>query len=109
MNVGCSQSGPRAVLRIHVVDRDHDVVCWIARESMKIGTIEFEGSEYPDGNASNPVSLGLMQGSPPPSAKLRSGWKTTTFWAFRKSAGACRTCANCVTTAAVWHGAGPGQ
>jgi len=36
---------------------------------MKTGTIEFDGVEYPDGNASDPGALALMQGSPPPPAK----------------------------------------
>jgi CubicO group peptidase (beta-lactamase class C family) len=36
---------------------------------MKRGTLEFEGVEYPDGEASDPVALGWMQGAPPPPAK----------------------------------------
>ena len=37
--------------------------------TMKTGTIVFDGIEYPDGNASDPNTLGWMQGSPPPLAK----------------------------------------
>src|SRR6202163_3761498 len=36
---------------------------------MKTGMIEFDGIEYPDGAASDPNTLGLMQGSPPPPGK----------------------------------------
>jgi len=35
---------------------------------MKDGTVEFNGIKHPDGNASDPVRLGWMQGSPPPVA-----------------------------------------
>jgi len=33
---------------------------------MKSGTFEIDGVEYPDADASDPVALGWMQGSPPP-------------------------------------------
>ena len=36
---------------------------------MKKGTIEFDGVEYPDGDASDPGALGWMLGSPPPLSK----------------------------------------
>jgi CubicO group peptidase (beta-lactamase class C family) len=36
---------------------------------MKSGTIAFDGIDYPDGSASDPTVMGLMQGSPPPVAK----------------------------------------
>jgi CubicO group peptidase (beta-lactamase class C family) len=36
---------------------------------MSTGTIEFDGIEYPDGNASDPGALEFMQGSPPPPEK----------------------------------------
>ncbi|MDP9008223.1 MAG: beta-lactamase family protein [Pseudomonadota bacterium] len=36
---------------------------------MKSGIIEIEGVEYPDADASDPIALGWMQGSPPPRAK----------------------------------------
>jgi CubicO group peptidase (beta-lactamase class C family) len=35
-----------------------------------MGTLEFDGREYPDGTASDPHALGLMQGAPPPPDKL---------------------------------------
>jgi CubicO group peptidase (beta-lactamase class C family) len=35
-----------------------------------MGTIEFDGREYPDGTASDPDALGLMQGAPPSQDKL---------------------------------------
>jgi hypothetical protein len=36
---------------------------------MKSGIFEIDGVEYPDADASDPVALGWMQGSPPPPAK----------------------------------------
>lgn len=36
---------------------------------MKSGTFEIDGVEYPDADASDPIALGWMQGSPPPPAK----------------------------------------
>jgi hypothetical protein len=36
---------------------------------MKSGIFEIDGVEYPDADASDPVALGWMQGSPPPQAK----------------------------------------
>jgi CubicO group peptidase (beta-lactamase class C family) len=36
---------------------------------MKSGTFEIEGVLYPDADASDPIALGWMQGSPPPPAK----------------------------------------
>jgi CubicO group peptidase (beta-lactamase class C family) len=37
---------------------------------MKSGIFEIDGVEYPDADASDPIALGWMQGSPPPQAKL---------------------------------------
>jgi CubicO group peptidase (beta-lactamase class C family) len=106
MDAGCSQSARVAGLRIHVVDRDHDVVCWFARALMKIGTIEFDGYEYPDGNASNPVSLGLMQGSPPPADK-RIRLEDDRILGFPEIRWSLSHMRELVPTAAVWRGAGP--
>jgi hypothetical protein len=36
---------------------------------MKSGVFEIDGVEYPDADASDPLALGWMQGSPPPPAK----------------------------------------
>ena len=36
---------------------------------MKSGIVEIDGVEYPDADASDPVALGWMQGSPPAPAK----------------------------------------
>lgn len=36
---------------------------------MKSGIFEIDGVEYPDADASDPLALGWMQGSPPPPAK----------------------------------------
>src|SRR5260370_8078455 len=43
---------------------------WFAGRVMKSGIFEIDGVEYPDADASDPVALGWMQGSPPPPAKL---------------------------------------
>jgi hypothetical protein len=73
---------------------------------MKIGTIEFDGNEYPDGNASNPLSLGLMQGSPPPSAK-RIRLEDDRILGFPQIRWSLSHMRELVPTAAVWRGAGP--
>ena len=60
---------------------------------MNIGTIEFGGSEYPDGEASDPEKLALMQDRRRLQAK-RIRFEDDRILIFRKSAGACRTCAS---------------
>jgi CubicO group peptidase (beta-lactamase class C family) len=45
------------------------------------GTREFDGRQYPDAAASDPVALGYMQGSPPPPAK-RIRFDDDSFWKF---------------------------
>src|SRR5271165_1172848 len=35
-----------------------------------MSTLQFDGVDYPDGTASDPVTLGWMQGSPPPPDKI---------------------------------------
>ena len=37
---------------------------------MKSGTFDIDGVEYPDADASDPIALAWMLGSPPPPEKL---------------------------------------
>src|SRR4029077_10524926 len=72
--------------------------------SSKIGTIEFDGIEYPDGGASNPETLGLMQGAPPPAAK-RIRFEDNRVVAFRQILWGLSNMREVVLTVAVWRGA----
>jgi CubicO group peptidase (beta-lactamase class C family) len=73
---------------------------------MKTGTMEFEGTEYPDGDASDPVVLGLMQGSPPPVAK-RIRFEDDRFLSFPQIRWSLSHMRELVPTVAVWRGSGP--
>jgi CubicO group peptidase (beta-lactamase class C family) len=76
---------------------------------MQTGTIEFDGIEYPDGNASDPNELGLMQGSPPPAAK-RIRFEDDRYLEFPKIRWSLSHMRELVPTAAVWRGSGaPGD
>jgi CubicO group peptidase (beta-lactamase class C family) len=72
---------------------------------MKTGTIEFDGIEYPDGNASDPNELGLMQGSPPPREK-RIRFEDDQYLGFPQIRWSLSHMRELVPTAAVWRGAG---
>jgi CubicO group peptidase (beta-lactamase class C family) len=72
---------------------------------MKDGTIEFDGIEYPDGNASDPNRLGLMQGSPPPPAK-RIRFEDDRYLHFPQIRWSLSHMRELIPTAAVWRGAG---
>jgi CubicO group peptidase (beta-lactamase class C family) len=72
---------------------------------MKDGTIEFDGIEYPDGNASDPNELGLMQGSPPPPAK-RIRFEDDRYLNFPQIRWSLSHMRELIPTAAVWRGAG---
>jgi CubicO group peptidase (beta-lactamase class C family) len=72
---------------------------------MKTGTIEFDGIEYPDGNASDPNELGLMQGSPPPLAK-RIRFEDDQYLVFPQIRWSLSHMRELVPTAAVWRGTG---
>jgi CubicO group peptidase (beta-lactamase class C family) len=73
---------------------------------MKAGTVEFDGIEYPDGNASDPNELGLMQGSPPPLSK-RIRFEDDQYLVFPKIRWSLSHMRELVPTAAVWRGSGP--
>ena len=72
---------------------------------MKTGTMEFDGIEYPDGNASDPNALGLMQGSPPPPAK-RIRFEDDRYLGFPQIRWSLSHMRELVPTAAVWRGIG---
>jgi hypothetical protein len=72
---------------------------------MKPGTIEFDGVEYPDGNASDPNELGLMQGSPPPPAQ-RIRFEDDRYLDFPKIRWSLSHMRELVPTTAVWRGTG---
>jgi CubicO group peptidase (beta-lactamase class C family) len=72
---------------------------------MKAGTIEFDGIEYPDGNASDPNELGLMQGSPPPPAN-RIRFEDDQYLGFPQIRWSLSHVRELVPTAAVWRGIG---
>jgi CubicO group peptidase (beta-lactamase class C family) len=73
---------------------------------MKTGTIEFDGVEYPDGNASDPNALGWMQGSPPPPAK-RIRFEDDRLLEFPQLRWSLSHMRELVPSVAVWRGAGP--
>jgi CubicO group peptidase (beta-lactamase class C family) len=72
---------------------------------MKAGKIEFDGVEYPDGNASDPNELGLMQGSPPPPAK-RIRFEDDQYLDFPQIRWSLSHMRELVPTVAVWRGSG---
>src|ERR1700692_1989139 len=72
---------------------------------MKTGTMEFDGTEYPDGIASDPQTLKLMQGSPPPLAK-RIRFEDDRYLEFPQIRWSLSHMRELVPTAAVWRGAG---
>src|ERR1700730_3200201 len=73
--------------------------------AMRAGTVEFDGIEYPDGNASDPNELGLMQGSPPPLSK-RIRFEDDQYLVFPKIRWSLSHMRELVPTAAVWRGSG---
>jgi CubicO group peptidase (beta-lactamase class C family) len=73
---------------------------------MKAGTVEFDGIEYPDGNASDPNELGLMRGSPPPLGK-RIRFEDDQYLVFPQIRWSLSHMRELVPTAAVWRGSGP--
>jgi CubicO group peptidase (beta-lactamase class C family) len=72
---------------------------------MNIGTIEFGGSEYPDGEASDPEKLALMQGSPPPAAK-RIRFEDDRILDFPQIRWSLSHMRELMPTVAVWRGTG---
>jgi CubicO group peptidase (beta-lactamase class C family) len=72
---------------------------------MKTGTIEFDGTEYPDGNSSDPNALELMQGSPPPLGK-RIRFEDDRYLEFPQIRWSLSHMRELVPTVAVWRGSG---
>jgi CubicO group peptidase (beta-lactamase class C family) len=72
---------------------------------MTTGTTEFEGTEYPDGNASDPIALGLMRGSPPPPAQ-RIRFEDDRYLEFPHIRWSLSHMRELVPTVAVWRGGG---
>jgi CubicO group peptidase (beta-lactamase class C family) len=72
---------------------------------MKSGIFEIDGVEYPDADASDPVKLGWMQGSPPPPAKLIR-FQDDKFLEFPQIRWTLSHMRELAPTAAVWRGAG---
>jgi CubicO group peptidase (beta-lactamase class C family) len=75
---------------------------------MTAGTLHFDGSDYPDGHASDPNALGWMQGSPPPADKLVRFEDDDTL-SFPKIRWSLSHTRETVPTAAVWRGQGPAR
>jgi CubicO group peptidase (beta-lactamase class C family) len=72
---------------------------------MQTATMEFDGTQYPDGNGSDPALLGLMQGSPPPPA-MRVRFEDDRYLEFPQIRWSLSHMRELVPTAAVWRGAG---
>jgi CubicO group peptidase (beta-lactamase class C family) len=72
---------------------------------MTSGTIEFDGVEYLDGNASDPIALGWMQGSPPPAA-MRIRFEDDRYLDFPQIRWSLSHMRELVPSAAVWRGSG---
>jgi len=72
---------------------------------MKTDSVEFDGTEYPVGNASDPNLLGLMQGSPPPAEK-RIRFEDDRYLEFPQIRWSLSHMRELMPTAVVWRGAG---
>lgn len=72
---------------------------------MKSGVFEIDGIEYPDADASDPIALGWMQGSPPPPAK-QIRFQDDRFLEFPQIRWTLSHMRELVPTAAVWRGNG---
>jgi CubicO group peptidase (beta-lactamase class C family) len=74
--------------------------------SMKSGTVEIDGVDYPDADASDPNALGWMQGSPPPIPK-RIRFQDDRFLEFPQIRWTLSHMRELAPTAAVWRGSAP--
>jgi hypothetical protein len=72
---------------------------------MPPGTLHFDGQDYADGVASDPIALGWMEGSPPPADKLIRFEDDDTL-SFPKIRWSLSHTRETVPTAAIWRGAG---
>jgi len=74
-----------------------------------MGTVEFEGIEYPDDAASDPNTLGWMRGTPPPADKIIR-FEDDQFLTFPRNRWALSHMRELIPTAGVRRGAGaPGD
>ncbi|MDE2305923.1 MAG: serine hydrolase [Gammaproteobacteria bacterium] len=73
---------------------------------MKTSTLRFDGTDYLDGAASDPVHLGWMQGSPPP-ADRRIRFEDDRFLEFPRLRWSLSHMRELLPTANVWRGSGP--
>jgi CubicO group peptidase (beta-lactamase class C family) len=69
---------------------------------MKSGIFEIDGAEYPDADASDPVALGWMQGSPPSAAKQIS-FQDDRFLEFPQIRWSLSHMRELAPTAAIWR------
>jgi CubicO group peptidase (beta-lactamase class C family) len=83
-----------------------DAYRFAGAHSMKSGTYEIDGVEYPDAGASDPDALGWMQGSPPPQAKLIR-FQDDRFLEFPQIRWTLSHMRELAPTAAVWRGNAP--
>ena len=72
---------------------------------MPPGTLHFDGHDYADGVASDPIALGWMQGAPPTADKLIRFQDDDTL-SFPKIRWSLSHTRETVPTAAIWRGAG---
>ncbi|HWX79669.1 MAG TPA: serine hydrolase [Steroidobacteraceae bacterium] len=72
---------------------------------MKTGTLEFDGVEYPDGAASDPVALRWMRGAPPPPPQ-RIRFEDDRFLEFPQIRWSLSHMRELAPTAAIWRGSG---
>lgn len=72
---------------------------------MPAGTLHFDGHDYADGVASDPIALGWMQGAPPSADKLIRFEDDDTL-SFPKIRWSLSHMRETVPTAAIWRGAG---
>ena len=69
-------------------------------------TLNFNGVDYPDAEASDPRALGWMTGSPPP-ADQRIRFEDDDFFSFPKIRWTLSHMRELLPTARVWRGAAP--
>ena len=72
---------------------------------MPTGTLHFDGHDYADGTTSDPITLGWMQGTPPPADKLIRFEDDDTL-SFPKIRWSLSHTRETVPTAAIWRGQG---
>ena len=74
-----------------------------SRATHESGIVEIDGVEYPDADASDPIALGWMQGSPPPPAK-QIRFQDDRFLEFPQIRWSLAHMRELAPTAAIWRG-----